>query len=38
MTVRQMAAIGHPSRATRRVLAVLKAYFDESGLHLLVPL
>lgn len=33
MTVRQMAILAHPTTAVRRVLAVLKAYFDESGLH-----
>lgn len=33
MTVRQMARLVHPSSAAGRVLAVLEAYFDESGLH-----
>lgn len=31
MTPRQMASIVHPPEAVRRVMAVLKAYFDESG-------
>jgi hypothetical protein len=33
MTVRQMASLVHPSSASRRVMVVLRAYFDESGLH-----
>jgi len=32
MTVRQMAVRVHPPTAKRRVVAVLRAYFDESGL------
>ncbi len=33
MTVRQMAALVHPPAAVRRLMFVLKAFFDESGLH-----